>query len=183
VLVLLGAISAFVAMNVAVGGLETLGWQGSTKYFQVTDHDVYLLRDSHARFYGCVYLALAGFLIVAATNLHRHRNGLYMVCAAIFAGGLARLTQMELGVTFGSDLTVSSVIELAGMPALALAIARTTRTPRTPRRQRSTDQPSAPTSELTPKEHFDDHHTADPRRNRNRPTGRPDLDRRHRLHH
>ncbi len=128
---LLGAISAFVAINVAFGGLETLGWQGPTKYFQITDHDAYLLRDSHTRFYGGVYLALAGFLIVAATNLHKYRTGLYLVFAAIFAGGLARLTQMEPGVTFGKDLTLSSVIELVGMPALAFTVACATRTRRT----------------------------------------------------
>jgi hypothetical protein len=142
VLALLGAISAFVAINVAFGGLETLGWQGPTKYFQITDHDAYLLRDSHARFYGGVYLALAGFLIVAATNLHKYRTGLYVVFAAIFAGGVARLTQMEPGVTFGNDLTLSSVIELVGMPALALAVARVTRT-RRPTPAAVTARPSA----------------------------------------
>ena len=74
-LVLLGAVSAFVAVNVAFGGLETLGLQGPTKYVQVTDHDAYLLRDSHARFYGGVYLGLALFLIVASTDLRRFRTG------------------------------------------------------------------------------------------------------------
>ena len=129
VLVVLGAVSAFVALNVAFGGLETLGLQGPTKYFQVTDHDAYLLRDSHARFYGGVYLGMAAFLIVASTNLRKYRSALNVVFALIFAGGLARLTQLEPGVTFGKDLTISSLIELAGMPAITVWLAAATRSP------------------------------------------------------
>ena len=58
VLILLGAVSAFVAVNVAFGGLETLGLQGPTDYFQVTDQHAFAIRDSHAHYYGGVYLAL-----------------------------------------------------------------------------------------------------------------------------
>ena len=36
ILVALGAISALVALNVALGGLDTLGWQGPTHYFQAS---------------------------------------------------------------------------------------------------------------------------------------------------
>jgi VanZ family protein len=131
VLIVLGAVSAFVAINVAFGGLETLGLQGPTKYFQVTDHDAYLLRDSHAHFYGGVYLGIAIFLIVASTNLHKYRTTLDVVFALIFLGGVARLTQLEPGVTFGNDLAVSTLIELVGMPAMTLWLAAATKSPRT----------------------------------------------------
>ena len=126
----LGTVSAFVAINVAFGGLETLGLQGPTDYVQVTDHDAYLLRDSHAHFYGGVYLGIALFLIVASTNLRKYRTALNVVFAVIFAGGVARLTQVEPAVTFGTDLAVSSLIELVGMPAMALWLAVATRSPR-----------------------------------------------------
>jgi hypothetical protein len=126
----LGAISAFVAINVAFGGLETLGWQGPTDYVQVTDHDAYLLRDSHAHFYGGVYLGIAIFLIVASTNLRKYRTALNVAFAVIWLGGVARLTQLEPGVTFGNDLAISSLIELVGMPAMALWLAVATRTQR-----------------------------------------------------
>jgi Domain of unknown function (DUF4345) len=126
----LGAISAFVAINVAFGGLETLGLQGPTDYVEVTNHDAYLLRDSHAHFYGGVYLGIAIFLIVASTNLRKYRTALNVVFAVSFAGGVARLTQFEPGVTFGNDLAASSLIELIGMPAMALWLAVAARTPR-----------------------------------------------------
>jgi hypothetical protein len=127
VLVALGAVSAFVAINVAFGGLETLGLQGPTRYFRVTDHDAYLLRDSHARFYGGVYLGIAAFLMIASSNLRKYRSALNVVFALIFLGGVARLTQLEPGVTFGKDLAVSSVVELIGMPAIAAWVAHATR--------------------------------------------------------
>lgn len=111
----------------AFGGLETLGLQGPTKYFQVTDHDAYLLRDSHARFYGGVYLGIAVFLLVAATNLRKYRTALNVVFAMIFLGGVARLTQAEPGVTFGKDLGFSTVVELVGMPVLAAWLAHATK--------------------------------------------------------
>jgi hypothetical protein len=127
VLVALGAISAFVAINVAFGGLKTLGWQGTTEFVRVTDHEAFLVRDSHAHYYGGVYLAVGLFLMVAATNVARFRQGLMVVFAMIFAGGLARLAQLEPGVTFGSELMVSTLIELVGVPLLALWVHRTTR--------------------------------------------------------
>jgi Domain of unknown function (DUF4345) len=130
-LAMLGAVSAFVAINVAFGGLDTLGWQGPTDYVQVTDHDAYLLRDSHAHFYGGVYLGIAIFLIAASTNLRKYRSALNVVFALIFLGGVARLTQLEPTVTFGKDLAVSSLIELVGMPAMALWLASATMPART----------------------------------------------------
>lgn len=130
VLVPLGAVSAFVAVNVAFGGLETLGLQGPTDYFQVTDRDAYLIRDSHARYYGGVYLGIGAFLILASTNLQKYRIALNLVFAVIFLGGLARLTQQEPSVIFGNDLALSTVIELVGMPALAFWLAAATREPR-----------------------------------------------------
>ena len=126
-LIALGAVSAFVAVNVAFGGLDTLGWQGPTDYVQVTDHDTYLLRDSHAHFYGGVYLGIAVFLIIASSNLRKYRSGLNVVFGVIFLGGVARLTQLEPAVTFGKDLAVSSLLELVGMPAMALWLAAATR--------------------------------------------------------
>jgi len=127
VLVVLGAISAFVAVNVAFGGLETLGLQGPTDYIQVTDHAAYALRDSHARYYGGVYLAVGLFLIYASTDLRRFRTTLQVVFAMIFTGGIARFSQSDLGVTFGADLMISTLIELAGMPVLTLWVRRVTR--------------------------------------------------------
>jgi len=136
VLVILGAISAFVAVNVAFGGLVTLGWQGPTDYFQVTDAHAFLIRDSHARYYGGVYLGIAAFLILAAGNVHKYRVGLALTFVLIFLGGLSRLTQLEPSVVLGPDLVVSTTVELVAMPALIIWLRALTRTrPVLPTRQ------------------------------------------------
>ena len=128
VLLVLGVISSFVAVNVAFGGLDTLGWQGPRNYFTVTDDDAFSVRDSHARFYGGVYLGIGIFFILAATNVQKYRQGLALVFALIFLGGLARLTQLDLDTVLGPDLLVSTIVELVGMPLLFIWLHRLTQT-------------------------------------------------------
>ena len=125
ILVIVGAVSVYVSINVAFGGLHTLGWQGSTEYFTVTDEATFALRDNHVRFYGGLFLALGAFLIVAATNPHRFRGALYLAFALVFVGGLARLTQLQPEVTFGPTNLLSAVVELALMPAMFVWLWRT----------------------------------------------------------
>ncbi len=120
VLVIVGAVSAVIAVNVAFGGLHTLGWQGPTDYFTVTDEANFAIRDNHARFFGGVMLALGAFFILAATNPRRYRGALLLAITLMFAGGLARFTQFELGVTFGPAIIVSALVELVLMPVLAV---------------------------------------------------------------
>jgi hypothetical protein len=118
VLLVLGIISSFVALNVALGGLDTLGWQGASNYYEVTDDDVFSVRDSHPRFYGGVYLGIGIFFILAATNVQKYRQGLSLVFVLVFLGGLARLTQQDLDTVLGTDLVASTLVELLGMPLL-----------------------------------------------------------------
>jgi hypothetical protein len=123
-LTVLGGLSVFVAANVAFGGLRTLGLQGTSDFLAVRDDAAFLVRDSHAHYYGGVYLALGAFLVYAARDVRRYQQALNVVFAMMFAGGLARLTQGEPAVTFGADLITSTVIELIGIPALALWVNR-----------------------------------------------------------
>lgn len=129
-LILIGAVSAFVSINVAFGGLHTLGWQGATDYFAVVDRPGFLIRDSHARFFGAVFGVLGIFLLVAATNPQRFRGGLLLAFAMMFAGGLARFTQGEPGVMFGSDIALSSIVELVVAPVMFVWALRWKLTPR-----------------------------------------------------
>jgi hypothetical protein len=123
-LTILGGLSVFVAANVAFGGLRTLGLQGTSDFVTVRDEAAFLIRDSHAHYYGGVYLALGAFLIYAARDVRRYQQALNVVFATMFAGGVARLTQLEPSVTFGADLITSTVIELIGIPALAMWVHR-----------------------------------------------------------
>jgi len=124
ILVVLGLTNIFLGINTGFGGLETLGWQGDGVFFQVTDEHLYIIRDSHTRFYGGLYIAIGIFLIIAATNAPRYRTGLHLVFGMIFAGGLARLSVLRGDVIFDSDLATSLMIELIGMPLLVLWLRR-----------------------------------------------------------
>jgi hypothetical protein len=132
ILIVLGLANIVLGINTGLGGLETLGWQGGATFFQITDEHLYLIRDSHTRFYGGLYIAIGAFLIVAATNTRRYRTGLYLVFGMIFAGGLARLSVLRGDVIFDADLSTSLIIELIGMPLLAIWLRRvvTSATPR-----------------------------------------------------
>lgn len=118
VLVLSGLFIIFTGLNVALGGMMTLGWQGITDFLKVTNEHAYLIRDSHTRFYGGVWVGLGLMFIFAATNLKKHASILQVMFVFIFIGGLARLTQMRFDVTFSADLIGSVVAELIGMPIL-----------------------------------------------------------------
>jgi hypothetical protein len=133
ILVVLGLANIFLGINTGLGGLETLGWQGDASYFQVTDEHLYLLRDSHTRFYGGLYIAIGVFLIVAATNTRRYSTGLYLVFGMIFTGGLARLSVLRADVILDPDLTTSLIIELIGMPLLTIWLRKVLTTKAVPR--------------------------------------------------
>jgi hypothetical protein len=118
VLAIVGILTLFVAVNTAFGGIATLGWQSSTSFFQVTDERAFLVRDSHIRYYGGVYVGIGALFLLGITNLRKYRGMLHVLFALIFVGGLARLTQMRLDITFGADILVSILVELVGMPIL-----------------------------------------------------------------
>ncbi|HLG31714.1 MAG TPA: hypothetical protein VI362_01645 [Ignavibacteriaceae bacterium] len=61
VLIVLGALNIFVGINVGFGGIVTLGLQGQTEFFEVTNETVFLMRDSHIRYFGGLYFSIDFF--------------------------------------------------------------------------------------------------------------------------
>jgi hypothetical protein len=118
VLVLAGAFTTFTGINIAFGGIATLGWQGVANFFAITNEHAFLVQDSHIRFLGGVWIAVGLLLSIAPTNLRRFEDALYFVFVAILLGGLARLGQMSPDVTFGVDIVGSWIAEVVGMPIL-----------------------------------------------------------------
>jgi hypothetical protein len=127
VLVIAGLLIVVTGLNIALGGMLTLGWQGQTVFFQVTDEYSYLVQDSHIRFIGGLWLAVGLFFVIASTNLPRFRDALILAFALIFVGGLARFSQMRLDIIFGPEIVASLIAELVGMPLLYLWLTRTLR--------------------------------------------------------
>ena len=115
-LIILGALNIFIGLNIAFGGILTLGWQGQTNFFNVTNEHTFLLQDNHIRFFGGLYVGLGLFLMLAATNLYKYQMALYLTFFIIFLGGLARLTIGRTDIVLGKDIVGSFAAEMILMP-------------------------------------------------------------------
>jgi len=127
VLLLAGAFITFTGVNIAFGGITTLGLQGSNDFLQVTDPAAYALQDSHVRFLGGLWLGIGLLFLAATRHLLQLAEALKLALALIFLGGLARLTMMQPDVTFGPDIGPSLAAELIVMPILFLWVSRVSR--------------------------------------------------------
>lgn len=59
VMALLGLAVVVLGLNIGLGGIRTLGWQGgAVEFLTVTDPALFAVRDSHVRFIGGIWLAL-----------------------------------------------------------------------------------------------------------------------------
>lgn len=123
ILVVLGLFNVFLGINVGFGGIETLGWQVQAKFFEVTNEAVFLVRDSHIRFYGGLYVGIGLFLLLSVTDLRKYQSALNLVFVLIFIGGLARFSMLRPDVLFGPDILTSLVAELVLMPVLYVWLA------------------------------------------------------------
>lgn len=123
-IIILGALNIFIGLNVGLGGISTLGWQGQSEFFEVTNESVFLMRDSHIRYFGGLYFGIGIFLILAATNLQKYQLALRLVFVLIFIGGLARFTMMRFDIVFGPDIIGSVLAELILMPILFLWLSK-----------------------------------------------------------
>ena len=125
VLVLAGAFIIFTGINITFGGMQTLGLQGESAFFEVTNEHAFLVHDSHIRFLGGLWLGIGALFIIAATNLQKYRSALVFSCTLIFLGGLARFSQMRFEITFGPEILGSLLAELVGMPLLYFWLSKT----------------------------------------------------------
>ena len=124
VLAAAGAFILFTGVNVGLGGIATLGLQGSRDFFTVTDPAAFAAQDSHVRFFGGLWLGVGLVFAAGAVRPRTLRSALLLCCGLIFVGGLARFSALQPQVMFGPQLAGSVVAELLGMPLLAVWVAR-----------------------------------------------------------
>lgn len=125
VVALAGLFTIFVGINVAFGGILTLGWMGQTEFLDITDLTQYLVQDSHVRFFGGMYGSAGILLLVAAvTNLRQYAAAVKVVFVLFFMGGLARFTMLRPDVVFGPAIVGSLAAELILMPILYVWVTR-----------------------------------------------------------
>jgi hypothetical protein len=125
VLVATGLIVALLGVNVGIGGISTLGLQGPAQFFEITNQEVFDIRDNHIRFIGGTLIAIGGLLVYSGVRFEFARTVVPIVALLFVTGGLARLSAADLSLLGGLDIAPSLLIELIGFPLLALWVMRT----------------------------------------------------------
>jgi len=126
--ILLGLAGIYIVLsgiNIAVGGMPTLGLGGQKDFFKVTDMQPSLVQDSHIRFVGGVWMGIGLFFIVCAFNIVKYKKQLLFAFSLIFIGGLSRLFQGHPEITFSKYIIGSLIAEVIGMPALYIWVNKT----------------------------------------------------------
>ena len=111
----------FLGLNVGLGGIKTLGWQGgAADFLTVTNAPVFDVRDSHVRFIGGVWLALGLLMLAGSFAFQRLRSALVALAFMIFVGGIARLSGGDLTFLLSSDIAPSFLFEIIIVPLLGV---------------------------------------------------------------
>ncbi|MEM9331092.1 MAG: DUF4345 family protein [Pseudomonadota bacterium] len=119
ILILTGFVVALLGINVGIGGISTLGLQGSDNFFEVTNQGVFDVRDNHVRFIGGTLIAMGGLLTYSGIRYAQARTIVPLIALLFFVGGIARISAADLGLLGGMDIAPSLLIELIGFPLLA----------------------------------------------------------------
>mgnify|MGYP003631713186 CR=1 FL=1 len=127
VLVLVGVAIILLGLNVGLGGILTLGWQGPTDFVSVIDPAAFAVQDNHVRFLGGVWLGVGLVFIGASVFTEILWKPALVLCALVFLGGLMRLGAGDLSLLSGADIGPSLAAELVVFPFLAFWIARQAR--------------------------------------------------------
>lgn len=121
VLAIVGAVIVFLGLNVGLGGIETLGWQGgAVPFVEITDPAVFAVRDNHFRFIGGVWLALGLLLLAASVAFRPLRSVVVAFAGMVFVGGLVRFGAGNPAVLLSADILPSLAFELVAMPLIGL---------------------------------------------------------------
>jgi Domain of unknown function (DUF4345) len=128
VLAIFGAAIIFLGLNVGLGGIQTLGWQGgAVNFLTVTDAQIFAVRDNHIRFIGGVWLALGLIMFAGSFAFQRLRTVLIAFTIMIFIGGLARLSGGDLSLLVSADVGPSFFFEIIIVPLLGFWFMRAER--------------------------------------------------------
>ena len=126
VLALAGAVIVWLGLNVGLGGIPTLGWQGPTDFFTVTDQANYAVRDNHIHFLGGFWLGAGLVMVLGAVFLSQLRSALIALSGMIFVGGLARLSSQDTELLLSAQIAPSLFAEFILIPILGFWIYRST---------------------------------------------------------
>jgi hypothetical protein len=119
-----GLATIAVGLDNALGGIDTLGWQGPTGFAVALDPGAFAVRDSHVRFLGAVWGGAGVVFLAASLWLAPLRQAVAVLAALAALGGLARFSSMGPREMLDAGLGLPLAIELVVFPALAIAALR-----------------------------------------------------------
>lgn len=129
VLALTGCAIVFLGLNIALGGITTLGWQGGgTSFVTVADPAQFAIHDSHVRFIGGVWLAVGLVMLIGSAAFQLMRQTLIVLVGMVFVGGLSRFSAFDPAVLMSTAIAPSFIVELVLFPLLGLWISKAERT-------------------------------------------------------
>lgn len=118
VLFVTGLVIVWLGLNVALGGMATLGWQGATAFFAITDPVTFAVQDNHIRFIAGVWTSVGLLMIAGSLALARMHDVLLALMAMVFVGGLMRVVSGDLDVVLSAEIAPSLLAELVLFPLL-----------------------------------------------------------------
>lgn len=124
ILALVGIGIMLLGINIGIGGIQTLGWQGPRDFIIISDAAAFHTQDSHIRFVGGVWFGVGGVFLAGALALERLRPTLIILCGIIALSGLFRLSATETTALFSLAIVPSLAFELLGFSALGLWLSR-----------------------------------------------------------
>ena len=120
---LLGAIGltiVFLGLNIGLGGIHTLGWQGAGDFIAIVDSHIFMIRDNHVRFIGGVWLGVGLVFLASAFLLSQLKMTILILFGIIVVGGVARLSTMDATLLTSPDIMPSLIAELIVFPLIGL---------------------------------------------------------------
>lgn len=124
VLVVVGVAICILGLNIGLGGIRTLGWQGARDFISITDQAVFATQDSHIRFIGGLWFGFGVLFVAGGFMLERLRQVLIALCGTIALAGLFRFGGPDVQGLASAAIAPSLVLELLGFPVLALWLAK-----------------------------------------------------------
>lgn len=106
-----------------MGGIRTLGWQGTEDFITVTDATTFAVQDNHIRFIAGVWFGVGVMFVLGGFWLDKLRPTLIALSGMIAVAGLFRFSAMD-GVIFSGAIVPSMILELVGFPVLAFWLMR-----------------------------------------------------------
>ena len=124
VLALCGIGIVMLGLNVSLGGIVTMGWQGSTDFVAITDAAAFQVQDNHVRFIAGVWTGVGLLFLAGAAKLETMRPILLACIALIFAGALARIGSGDWNLLTSREILPSLLAEMIVFPVIGAWVVR-----------------------------------------------------------